>query len=56
MKGELVDPKRTALKRKVLNLLSGLAGSESQRNLVTSLSLSSSLTGRNAFSMSATMS
>ena len=52
MKGELVHPNKTALKRYVHKGLSGLLGSDSHRNLVTSLSFSSSWMCSNAFSMS----
>ena len=52
MKGELVHPNKTTLKRYVHKGLSRSLGSDSHRNLVTSLSFSSSWMCRNAFSMS----
>lgn len=52
MKGELVDPNRTVLNRYTSNLRSRFVGSDSQRNLVKSLSPSFSPTCRKAFSMS----
>ena len=52
IKGELVHPNKTALKRYVHKRLSWLLGSDINRNLVTSLSFSSSWMCRNAFSMS----